>query len=56
MSTGRTHVATEEHVEEAFRLFNVSTMDAARSGINDHLNPSPEMANEIKVRGGVDIL
>ncbi|MQL98590.1 hypothetical protein Taro_031301 [Colocasia esculenta] len=43
-----THVATEEHVEEAFRLFNVSTMDAARSGINDHVNPSPEIANEIK--------
>ncbi|KAG6499285.1 hypothetical protein ZIOFF_039042 [Zingiber officinale] len=41
-------VATEEHVKEAFRLFEVSTMDAARSGINEHLNLSPEMANEIK--------
>ncbi|KAJ4792586.1 DNA helicase [Rhynchospora pubera] len=30
-------VATQEHVEEAFRLFNVSTVDAARSGINEHL-------------------
>jgi hypothetical protein len=42
-------VATPEHVEEAFRLFNVSTVDAARSGINEHLNLSPEIANEIKV-------
>ncbi|PKU64318.1 DNA replication licensing factor MCM5 [Dendrobium catenatum] len=43
-----TSVATQEHVEEAFRLFNVSTMDAARSGINEHLNLTPEIANEIK--------
>ncbi|GJM87138.1 hypothetical protein PR202_ga03063 [Eleusine coracana subsp. coracana] len=43
-----TSVATPEHVEEAFRLFNVSTVDAARSGINEHLNLSPEIANEIK--------
>ncbi|KMZ60966.1 DNA replication licensing factor [Zostera marina] len=43
-----TYVATEEHVEEAFRLFNVSTMDAARSGINEHLNLTPEIANEIQ--------
>nr|CAD1827796.1 unnamed protein product [Ananas comosus var. bracteatus] len=43
-----TFVATQEHVEEAFRLFNVSTMDAARSGINEHLNLTPEIANEIK--------
>ncbi|XP_072953307.1 DNA replication licensing factor MCM5 [Typha angustifolia] len=43
-----TLVATQEHVEEAFRLFNVSTMDAARSGINEHLNLTPEIANEIK--------
>ena len=42
-------MATPEHVEEAFRLFNVSTVDAARSGINEHLNLSPEIANEIKV-------
>jgi len=47
--TLRTSVATPEHVEEAFRLFNVSTVDAARSGINEHLNLSPEIANEIKV-------
>ncbi|KAE8697153.1 Expansin A17, ALPHA 1.13,EXPA17 [Hibiscus syriacus] len=31
------------------RLFKVSTMDATRSGINQHINISPEMANEIKV-------
>ncbi|KAF0921118.1 hypothetical protein E2562_038651 [Oryza meyeriana var. granulata] len=43
-----TNVATPEHVEEAFRLFNVSTVDAARSGINEHLNLSPDIANEIK--------
>ncbi|KAJ4754431.1 DNA helicase [Rhynchospora pubera] len=41
-------VSTQEHVEEAFRLFNVSTVDAARSGINEHLNFTPEIANEIK--------
>ncbi|KAK1323008.1 hypothetical protein QJS10_CPA02g01234 [Acorus calamus] len=40
--------ATEEQVEEAYRLFNVSTMDAARSGINEHMNLTGEMANEIK--------
>ncbi|GAB4828176.1 minichromosome maintenance protein 5 [Ancistrocladus abbreviatus] len=42
------HVATEEHVKEAIRLFNVSTMDAARSGINQQINLTPEMASEIK--------
>ncbi|RZC94329.1 hypothetical protein C5167_031289 [Papaver somniferum] len=42
------HVATEENVREAIRLFNVSTMDAAKSGINQHINPTPEMASEIK--------
>ncbi|KAF8393078.1 hypothetical protein HHK36_021319 [Tetracentron sinense] len=42
------YVATEENVLEAIRLFNVSTMDAARSGINQHLNLTAEMANEIK--------
>lgn len=41
-------VATQEHVEEAFRLFNVSTLDAARSGLNEHMNLTPEIANEIK--------
>ncbi|KAF9589988.1 hypothetical protein IFM89_029725 [Coptis chinensis] len=42
------HVATEGHVLEALRLFNVSTLDAARSGISQHLNMTTEMANEIK--------
>ncbi|GMH04479.1 hypothetical protein Nepgr_006318 [Nepenthes gracilis] len=42
------HVATDEHVKEAIRLFNVSTMDAARSGVNQQINLTPEMANEIK--------
>ncbi|KAH9296977.1 hypothetical protein KI387_028659 [Taxus chinensis] len=41
-------VATEEHVTEALRLFNVSTMDAARSGITDQINLTPEMRNEIQ--------
>lgn len=49
MFLDRASVATQEHVEEAFRLFNVSTVDAARSGINEHLNFTPEIANEIKV-------
>ena len=44
----RSHVATEENVIEAIRLFNVSTMDAAKSGINQHINLTGEMANEIK--------
>ncbi|KAJ6826530.1 DNA replication licensing factor MCM5 [Iris pallida] len=44
----RLTLATQEHVEEAFRLFNVSTLDAARSGITEHLNLTPEVANEIK--------
>jgi DNA replication licensing factor MCM5 len=47
--TLRTSVAMPEHVEEAFRLFNVSIVDTARSVINEHLNLSPEIANEIKV-------
>lgn len=42
-------MATEENVQEAIRLFTVSTMDAARSGINQQMNLTPEMANEIKV-------
>ncbi|KAF3679863.1 DNA replication licensing factor MCM5 [Capsicum annuum] len=41
-------VANEDHVKEAIRLFNTSTMDAARSGISQHINVTPEMANEIK--------
>lgn len=36
---------------EAVRLFTVSTMDAARSGIYQLVNITPEMANEIKVLG-----
>jgi DNA replication licensing factor MCM5 len=36
-------------VQEAIRLFTVATMDAARSGINQHMNLTAEMANEIKV-------
>ncbi|KAK4391357.1 DNA replication licensing factor MCM5 [Sesamum angolense] len=42
------HVANDNHVMEAIRLFNNSTMDAARSGINQHINLTPELANEIK--------
>ncbi|KAJ1382390.1 P-loop containing nucleoside triphosphate hydrolase [Sesbania bispinosa] len=42
------HLATEENVQEAIRLFTVSTMDAARSGINQQINLTPDMANEIK--------
>ncbi|KAB1996252.1 hypothetical protein ES319_D13G219600v1 [Gossypium barbadense] len=42
------YVATEGDVAEALRLFKVSTMDAARSGINQHINITPDMANEIK--------
>ncbi|MCO5555411.1 hypothetical protein L7F22_008957 [Adiantum nelumboides] len=41
-------VATEEHVTEALRLFYVSTMDAARSGLNDHITVTPEMRVEIQ--------
>lgn len=42
------HVATESDVAEALRLFKVSTMDAARSGINQQINTTPEMAEDIK--------
>ncbi|KAI4379354.1 hypothetical protein MLD38_005666 [Melastoma candidum] len=42
------HVATEENVQEAIRLFTVSTMDAARSGVNQQINITPDMGNEIK--------
>ncbi|XP_009766363.1 DNA replication licensing factor MCM5 [Nicotiana tabacum] len=41
-------IANENHVTEAIRLFQNSTMDAARSGINQHINLTPEMAQEIK--------
>ncbi|CAL0325649.1 unnamed protein product [Lupinus luteus] len=40
--------ANEENVQEAMKLFNVSTMDAAKSGINQQINLTPDMANEIK--------
>ncbi|OIS97175.1 PREDICTED: DNA replication licensing factor MCM5 [Nicotiana attenuata] len=40
--------ANENHVTEAIRLFQNSTMDAAQSGINQHINLTPEMAHEIK--------
>lgn len=36
-------------MQEAIRLFTVSTMDAARSGIHQQVNLTPEIANEIKV-------
>ncbi|KAK4759793.1 hypothetical protein SAY87_022924 [Trapa incisa] len=42
------HVATEDDVKEAIRLFTVSTMDAAKSGMNYEMNLTPEMASEIK--------
>ncbi|KAF5742059.1 DNA replication licensing factor MCM5 [Tripterygium wilfordii] len=42
------YIATENDVDEAVRLFTVSTMDAARSGINQQVNLTAEMANEIK--------
>ncbi|KAA8517245.1 hypothetical protein F0562_017503 [Nyssa sinensis] len=46
--TVRSHVANDSHVLEAVRLFNNATMDAARSGINQHINLTPKMANEMK--------
>lgn len=36
-------------MQEALRLFKVSTMDAARSGINQQVNLTSQMANEVKV-------
>lgn len=36
-------------MQEAIRLFTVATMDAAKSGINQQINLTAEMANEIKV-------
>jgi DNA replication licensing factor MCM5 len=45
----RSTIATEEHVTEALRLFHVSTMDAAQSGITANLIVSPEMRAEIQV-------
>ncbi|KAG9456246.1 hypothetical protein H6P81_000754 [Aristolochia fimbriata] len=40
--------ATAEHVTEAIRLFKVSTMDAAKSGINQQINVTPDMRSEIQ--------
>lgn len=45
----RSNTANENHVKEALNLFRISTLDAARSGINQHINPTQEMAQEIKV-------
>ena len=42
-------MATEEIVQEGIRLFIVSTMDVTRSVINQQVNLTAEMANEIKV-------
>ncbi|KAL4571399.1 hypothetical protein LXL04_018158 [Taraxacum kok-saghyz] len=42
------NLADDSHVSEALRLFNNSTMDAAKSGISQQINLTPEMANEIK--------
>ena len=42
-------MATEEHVNEALRLFHVSTLDAARSGITANMVVTPEMRAEIQV-------
>lgn len=47
----RSHDATDDDVEKAHKLFNTSTMDAAKSGINQQINMTSEMANEIKVSG-----
>ena len=41
-------VATEAHVAEALRLFNVSTLDAAQSGLTDSLAVSEEQRAEIQ--------
>jgi DNA replication licensing factor MCM5 len=40
-------VATEVHVAEALRLFTVSTVDAAKSGMADAVCLSPEQRNEL---------
>ena len=40
---------TEEHVQEALRLFEVSTIDAARSGVADMVVLSPEQREELQV-------
>ncbi|KAL3693748.1 hypothetical protein R1sor_007399 [Riccia sorocarpa] len=40
--------ASEEHVVEAIRLFTVSTLDAAKSGVAAHITVTPEMRAEIQ--------
>ncbi len=40
---------TEEHVQEALRLFEVSTIDAARSGVADMVVLSAEQREELQV-------
>jgi DNA replication licensing factor MCM5 len=40
-------VATEEHVNEAIHLFQVSTLDAASSGVGGAENLSPQMVQQI---------
>jgi DNA replication licensing factor MCM5 len=44
----QSHVAREEHLQEAIRLFKVSTMDAATSGITAPESVSPAMQSEIE--------
>ncbi|ODV80692.1 MCM-domain-containing protein [Suhomyces tanzawaensis NRRL Y-17324] len=42
-------IATEEHVEEAIRLFTASTMDAVDQGVSSGgVSSDPNLANEIK--------
>ena len=38
---------TEEHVQEALRLFEVSTIDAARSGVAEMVVLTPEQREEL---------
>lgn len=45
----RSPEASEEHVAEAIRLFTVSTLDAAKSGVAAHITVTPEMRTEIQV-------
>src|SRR5687768_11420685 len=40
-------IAEKEHVQEAIRLFEVSTMDAANSGVATGENLSPEIMQQI---------
>ena len=42
-------VVTEEHVAEALRLFEVSTIDAARSGVAGTVVLSPEQREELQL-------